>query len=873
MFRESDERFMHLEEFVSLCPKRGRRRRPTRDGEEMDLTTPEHRAVIGRFLAEAEIGFLYVDSSHEIVDSNETVAEVLDIGDDSIGADLSEIDPSFGPELLDAIEAAVRGDRIVEQEITVDDGTTLWFRVVPGYSGVGVLLRDATEDFEMRRDLRRSNRILETLEDGVYTLDEAFVITSVNEAVTEMTGYDREELVGSHSSMLAGSETLDKAEEILTMLRGDGSDIGMIESSIVTANGESLPIETRFSSIDFDDGRRGRVGVIRDVTDRNQNESVLRELNRSARRLLRADDTESVFETIVDVITSVWPDTTVAAYSFDRAESNLVPVATSGGEHDECGPGSPVWNAFTTGEGGSEMAIDPAREIGPDDDASRASFRTVDRSDGDDPSDDESTISPRGRVIERSTETAESSRRTLYATLDGYGLFRVYFGSEGPAGNVEEPVELLAANAVAALDSVERETELSRNREQLERLHELNNLLRRINGELVDAETLEEIAEAVCDTLVEADPVEFVWIGETYRTGGDPTPIARAGESDGHLEDRFGGGGDGSAHLGGDDDDRSGDPDDHPSLRAIRTGDSVRVLDVSDGLRSEPWRERALARGYQSVMSVPLSYDDLCYGVLSVYADRQSVFDGEFGDLLVELGDNVANAISSLETKRSLRSGSLVELELRIDGADALLSRAASAFGEPLHVEGTVPQGGGRSLVYLTTEGDDPGAAGSVNGVESIRRMSEGPNGRIEASVSEETVADRLSALGGVMRRMATSPEHVDVTVTFPRPVDVRRIIEHLAEQYGHVELVSRRDRTRGDHPVTPGGLSNELTDRQREAVETAYLGGYFDWPRASTGEEIATAMEITQPTFNRHLRTAERKLLGSIFGGTNTDE
>lgn len=202
----------------------------------MDLTTPEHRTVIGRFLGEAEIGFLYADSSHEIVDLNETVAEVLDIGDDSIGTDLREIDPSFGPELLDATEAAVRDDQTVEQEVTVDDGTTLQFRVVPGHGGVGVLVRDATEDFEMRRDLRRSNRILETLEDGVYTLDEAFVITSVNEEITEMTGYDREELVGSHASMLAGSETLDKAEDILAMLRGDGSDIGMIESSIVTAN-------------------------------------------------------------------------------------------------------------------------------------------------------------------------------------------------------------------------------------------------------------------------------------------------------------------------------------------------------------------------------------------------------------------------------------------------------------------------------------------------------------------------------------------------------------------------------------------------------------------------------------------------------------
>ncbi len=833
----------------------------------MDLTNVQQREAVGRFLAAAEIGFLYLDRSHEIVDSNGTAAELLDGSGDTLGPDLRGIDPNFDQELTDAFEAVDREGRIVEKEVVMGGGTTLRFRAVPCRDGVGVLVHDATEDFEMRRDLRRSERILETLEDGVYTLDEAFVITSINEAVAEMTGYDREELLGSHASMLAGSETLEKAEEILAMLRGDGSDIGMIESSITTADGESLPIETRFSSIEFDDGRHGYVGVVRDITDRYRNENALRELNRSARQMLRAGDHESIFDTIVDVVTTVWPEAVVVAYSFDRAESRLVPAATSGGEHDPSGPGSVVWEAFTTGGGGSEMSIDPTRGVETNDDASGASFRTVDGSDA-----DENAISPTGRVIERSSETTDPSRRTLYATLDGYGLFRIEFGSGVSAENVEEPVELLAANAVAALDGVERENELSRSRERLTRLDGLNELLRRINGDLIEARTLEDIAKAVCETLIEADGVEFVWIGETYRTGGDPAPIDRAGESDGYLVERFGTGDDGSADAETDDDGRSVEADEYPSMRAIETDEPVRVPDVSDGLRSERWRERALARGYRSVMSVPLTSEDLCYGVLSVYADSRDVFDGEFGDLLVEVGDDVANAIKGLETTRSLRSGSLVELELRITDADALLPRVATGLGDRLHVEGTVPQGSGRSVVYFATDGEHADLTDSVDALESVREMSR-ENGRIEASVSGETVADRLSALGGVIERLVADSERIDVTVTFPRPVDVRRIIDHLAERYDHVELLSRRDRTRGDGPITSEGLSDELTDRQWEAIKTAYLGGYFDWPRASTGEEIATTMEITQPTFNRHLRTAERKLLGTVFADADIDD
>jgi predicted DNA binding protein len=294
---------------------------------------------------------------------------------------------------------------------------------------------------------------------------------------------------------------------------------------------------------------------------------------------------------------------------------------------------------------------------------------------------------------------------------------------------------------------------------------------------------------------------------------------------------------------------------------------------VSDGLRRERWRERALARGHRSAVAVPLSYDGLCYGVLSVYADRRSAFDGELGDLLVELGDNVANSISSLETKRSLRAESLVELELRLDGDDALLSRVASAFGAPLHVDGVVPQGSDRSVVYFTTDGDGADVTASVSAVESLRETGGDSTGRLEATVSGETVADKVSAHGGSVERLVASETDLVVTMTFPRSVDVRRLTDYFRDQYGGVELRSRRDRP-ADDPTEPAvDFAADLTDRQREAVETAYLGGYFDWPRASTGEEIAAAMDITQPTFNRHLRTAERKLFDSLFADADAGE
>nr|WP_283102384.1 helix-turn-helix domain-containing protein [Haloplanus sp. XH21] len=53
---------------------------------------------------------------------------------------------------------------------------------------------------------------------------------------------------------------------------------------------------------------------------------------------------------------------------------------------------------------------------------------------------------------------------------------------------------------------------------------------------------------------------------------------------------------------------------------------------------------------------------------------------------------------------------------------------------------------------------------------------------------------------------------------------------------------------------------------RQREVFETAFWAGYFQWPRTSTAEEVAAALDIAPPTLHAHLRKAEHRLLASLF-------
>lgn len=59
--------------------------------------------------------------------------------------------------------------------------------------------------------------------------------------------------------------------------------------------------------------------------------------------------------------------------------------------------------------------------------------------------------------------------------------------------------------------------------------------------------------------------------------------------------------------------------------------------------------------------------------------------------------------------------------------------------------------------------------------------------------------------------------------------------------------------------PVQP---LDELTDRQREVLETAYDEGYFEVPREATTEDVATALDVDASTVTEHLQRAERNLL-----------
>ncbi|MFB6081637.1 MAG: PAS domain S-box protein [Halanaeroarchaeum sp.] len=158
-------------------------------------------------------------------------------------------------------------------------------------------LHDITPRKERERELERYETVLEAAGDPVYTLDAAGNFTFVNDALTDVTGYDRSELIGEHVSKVMVQEDIERGESLIRDLLESGEESrGTFEMDVVTADGETIAAENHIATLPYEDEFRGTVGTIRDISERKRRERNLQE---------QRDRFTAVFETIPEPIAHV----------------------------------------------------------------------------------------------------------------------------------------------------------------------------------------------------------------------------------------------------------------------------------------------------------------------------------------------------------------------------------------------------------------------------------------------------------------------------------------------------------------------------------------------------------------------------------------
>lgn len=786
-------------------------------------------------------GLFTVDSENVIVFANPAMEDVLGYApSELIGRDLQSImsEPISG--LRTALQSLHReraGLELAPVEVRAvhEDGHECWLTVslsVHQHDGrrlVTGTVRDVSKRKEHREELERYERIFETIDDGIYILDSNFTIIDVNEAVTELTGYGRKELIGSHASLLASEDFLERAAEVSAKLLENRQEAATLSGEIRTKDGDVVPIETRFSMYPFDDDSFGQVGVVRDITERKQFEETLTALHDSTRELLAVETKSAVCQSIVDTATNVLDLSAASIYLFDADRNLLCPSAASGESAD-----------------GTETL----QPVGPDDDAIWRAFVENER------------------IVVRDEEgdRGDSPGNVAHVPLGDHGVFVTV--TEATDGFDDDDrwtlIGLLAASAEVAFSRIGREIEIRQREEErerqnrrLRRLSRVNAIIRGIDQALVQADTTEEILSAVCDHLATADRFAFVWICDVTSATEELHVEAWAGDESGYLDE---------VSFAAD--------SQEPAVQTADRWERTVVSNVASDFRSAPWRKEALSRDYRSVLSVPLMHGDLLYGVLTVYGERPEMFDETTQEVFSELGETIANAMNAVETRRMLLTGDRVELEFQLRDSDDELRRLAEAAGCRISYDEFVPNDGDSIRTFFTADSMDPAriidAGDRRVSVESLRLIEERDDNCVfEAVIDERTVASAFADHAAAVRSITVDDDEMRIVVELPQDTDVRRFVEMVHAQYPGAELVVRRDRERSKQVSADvwDNFEDELTERQLEVLRIAYHSGFFESPREMTGQEIAESVGVSQPTVNRHLRACERKLFRMFFG------
>ena len=132
-------------------------------------------------------------------------------------------------------------------------------------SPTGTFWADSQDD---DAEADRFRRVLNAIDDGMYQLDSSGRFVAVNDRVLEMTGYDRDELLGSHVSIVLEKSDITRLENEIRERLETGIDSGStFDLTVERADGELVPCELRFSLLVDDDGFEGTVGTIRESWD------------------------------------------------------------------------------------------------------------------------------------------------------------------------------------------------------------------------------------------------------------------------------------------------------------------------------------------------------------------------------------------------------------------------------------------------------------------------------------------------------------------------------------------------------------------------------------------------------------------------------
>jgi hypothetical protein len=265
-------------------------------------------------------------------------------------------------------------------------------------------------------------------------------------------------------------------------------------------------------------------------------------------------------------------------------------------------------------------------------------------------------------------------------------------------------------------------------------------------------------------------------------------------------------------------------------------------------------------------------YDDEMYGILSVYFDQPGVLDTEVRDVLERIAGLAAQTINGISRKQAFASEQVSELKLRLYSKSHSALRLTEELDCQYELEAIVPGRDESFRVFATIDAPPNQVldfAGETRVVDDMQAIAEQDEGFLyECSVRGGCFLNVLLEHNAVPRSLTASDGSGHVIIDLPGETRVSDFMETFREKYPKAELEAKNTRYRSLRPQSgfKADIEESLTERQFETVKTAFLSGYFEYPRENSTEDIAEMLGVTHPTISRHLRDAQRKVFSELF-------
>lgn len=778
---------------------------------------------------------------------NSRLNEVTGLDDAALaGMDAADFVPDADePAVASAIETALEtGTSFVETDFLTADGGTQRYEWKSAFlksdDGAGRLVgvgRDVTERIRLERELRENEKRYRTLVEmspnPVLVHADADIVYA-NDALADLIGADESaDLLGEFIGSFLDPDEPDLARDTAQRTqRGEHSPTRAVRT-VRTRTGRERIVETTSRPISYE-GAPAVLTVLNDVTRRKRHAEQLKTLHDRTREMTRAEDPDAIGTIAAEAAGELLVVEDAGFFRFDDeallatddgtgATENGANVTQTGDETSRRGgiDSGPVWDAF--------VAAEPVAIEGPIPDL-----------DGE-----------YGYVI----------------PVGNHGVLAVAHAADEPVeGSDRELAGLIARNAAAALDRAERERrlrehdrQLREQNESLAQLDRLNAIIRQINQSLIRSASPAEIGERVCSHFAETDQYAFAWMAERGGDKGSPTPIQWAGVDAEYVD---GLGSDASAE---------------PLRVLVAAAFEERRLQVARGvLEDSDWaaaRNDALTHDFRAVAAIPVVSREQVTRVLVVHASHADLFDDRERAVLAELGETVGYALANVERSNAIRSDDRTEVQLSIPDERLFTNRFAAVLGADVEFVGSVAGDGTGIQAFLRIDGADGEAVedglGDLESVRAVRVLSvEDDAGLYQVTISTPALLRVLGTYDARLRSLATTGDGSTLTAVLDDGTGVRTLVEAVQADYPDAELLARREEP---DPVDTretfrDELLAELTEKQRESLRTAFFGGFYEWPRETTSEALASSRGVAASTFQYHLRAAERKLVGSVL-------